>query len=110
MERANGVIVPHVFHRDGKPTRSIKGAWRTACKLADLEGSIFHDLRRTAVRNMERAGVSRSVAMKLSGHKTISIYNRYAIADASALQEGVEKLARLAAEPRKVVPINEARR
>ena len=103
--------MPHVFQRNGKSIRSISGAWRTACKLAGLEGWIFHDLRRTAVRNMERAGVSRSVAMKLSGHKTMSVYSRYAIADAGALKAGVEKLARLhTAEPRKVVPIQEARR
>ena len=54
----------------------------------------------------------RSVAMKLSGHKTMSVYSRYAIADAAVLTEGVEKLARLHAgpiEPRKVVPIGEGR-
>ena len=56
---------------------------------------MFHDLRRSAVRNLERAGVSRSVAMKLTGHKTESIYRRYAIADSAALAEGVEKLASL---------------
>ena len=75
--------------------------------------AIFHDLRRTAVRNLERAGVPRSVAMKLTGHKTEAVYRRYAIADAAALTEGVEKLARLhataPAEPRKVVPIPAAK-
>ena len=60
---------------------------------------------------MERAGVSRSVAMKLSGHKTMSVFNRYAIADSASLAEGVEKLAKLhGQEPadRTVISISEA--
>ena len=111
VERNKGTIIPHVFHRNGKPIRDMGKAWHSACKAAGMEGWFFHDLRRSAVRYMERAGLSRSVAMKLSGHKTMSVYSRYAIADAAALAEGVEKLARLdaaAAEPRKVIPIQEA--
>lgn len=61
-------------------------------KVADR---IPHDFRRTAVRNVERAGVARSAAMKMVGHKTESIYRRQAIADESMLQEAGEKLARL---------------
>lgn len=56
---------------------------------------IPHDLRRRAVRNLERAGVPRSVAMKLTGHKTESIYRRYAIIAETDLREGVAKLAAL---------------
>jgi hypothetical protein len=52
--------------------------------------------RRTAVRNLERAGVSRSVAMSLTGHKTEAVYRRYAIVDSAAQRDGVAKLARLA--------------
>jgi len=54
--------------------------------------------RRTAVRNLERAGVSRAVAMKLTGHKTEAVYRRFAIVDEVALREGVAKLARLGTE------------
>jgi len=68
---------------------------QAATKAAGHPGAWFHDLRRSAVRNFERAGISRSVAMKLSGHKTEAVYRRYAIADAAALEEGVAKLARL---------------
>jgi integrase len=112
LERETGQIISHVFHRDGEPIRSLRRAWNAACLRAGVPDAIFHDLRRTAVRNLERAGVPRSVAMKLTGHKTEAVYRRYAIADAAALAEGVEKLARLhatrSAEPRKVVPIGSA--
>lgn len=107
LEREQDRIIPNVFHRKGRPIREIRTAWAKATKAAGLEGWLFHDLRRTAVRNLERAGVPRSVAMKLTGHKTEAVYRRYAIADAAALAEGVEKLARLHAEPadRKVIPM-----
>lgn len=74
-----GRIVPYVFHRDGERVRSIRGAWQKACKAAGAPGRILHDFRRTAVRNLERAGVPRSAAMAMVGHKTESIYRRYAI-------------------------------
>jgi hypothetical protein len=56
---------------------------------------IPHDFRRTAVRNLERAGVARSVAMKLTGHKTEAVYRRYAIVSEADLLEAVGKLSRL---------------
>ena len=111
VEREQGRIVTHVFHRQGEPILDMRGSWRKATARAGIPGAWFHDLRRTAVRNLERAGVSRSVAMKLTGHKTEAIYRRYAIADSVVLEEGVEKLARLhEAEPRgrTVVPLNPA--
>ena len=54
---------------------------------------IPHDLRRTAVRNLERAGVSRSDAMAMVGHKTQEIYSRYAIANETSVKEAAVKLA-----------------
>jgi hypothetical protein len=56
---------------------------------------MLHDFRRTAVRNLERAGVSRSTAMKLTGHKSEAVYRRYAIVSKADLTEGVQKLAKL---------------
>jgi integrase len=95
LERERSIVAAHVFHRQGQPIKSFRRAWRTACKDAGLLGMIPHDFRRTAVRNLERAGVPRSVAMKLVGHKTESIYRRYAIVAQRDLAEGVAKLAAL---------------
>lgn len=65
-----------------------------ACSLAaGVPGRLVHDFRRTAVRNLERAGVPRSAAMKLTGHKTEAVYRRYAITDSAMLQEAAVKLA-----------------
>jgi len=109
MQRETGRIVPWVFHLDGERIGSFRKTWNSACKAAGVPGLLFHDLRRTAVRNLERAGVSRSAAMKLTGHKTESVYRRYAIVAESDLQEAVGKLAQhhkavaAQAERRKVI-------
>ncbi len=64
----------------------------TPSLAAGCPGRIPHDLRRTAVRNLERAGVPRSTAMAMVGHKTESIYHRYAIVDETSSREAAEKL------------------
>ncbi|HZI21462.1 MAG TPA: tyrosine-type recombinase/integrase, partial [Gemmatimonadales bacterium] len=104
-----GQVIAPVFHRDGQPIRDFHKTWYAAIDRAahrgdgpvrrvvrpGLVGRLVHDLRRTAVRNLERAGVSRSVAMQLTGHKTESVYRRYAIVAEQDLREGVTKLATL---------------
>lgn len=90
VERSRGRFVVHVFHRDGDRIKSIGGARKSATKRAGLPVGWFHDLRRAAVRDLERAGVPCSVATKLTGHKTEAVYRRYAIADEASLHEGVE--------------------
>jgi len=95
LEHETGRVIPWLFHRDGKPIKVFRRAWMSACRKSGVPGRIPHDLRRTAVRNLERAGVPRSAAMKMVGHKTEAIYRRYAIADETMLREGGEKLSAL---------------
>lgn len=70
---------PLVFHYLGRKIGSHIKGWSAACKNAGVPDIHFHDLRRSAIRNMERAGIPRSIAMQISGHKTESIYRRYDI-------------------------------
>ncbi len=96
LELAHNRLIAHVFVRpDGSPIRDFRAAWSSACTRAGLPGRIPHDLRRSAVRNLERAGVPRSAAMKITGHKTEAIYRRYAIVDERMMREAADKLANL---------------
>jgi integrase len=99
LGQAGGVarIIPYLFphltgKRAGTPRRAFYKAWRTACKAAGVPGMLTHDFRRTAVRNMERTTVARSVAMKITGHRTEAVYRRYAIVSDRDLQEAARKL------------------
>ena len=96
---AAGTICPFVFHRNGERILTFRTAWKNACKAAGCPGKLIHDMRRSAVRTFERAGVPRSVAMSIVGHKTESIYRRYAIADEAMQQEAAARLDAYAAAP-----------
>jgi integrase len=117
---ANGVLTSLVFHRDGTPVAEFRKAWASACVAAgvghmicpkcgvegtaktcpscevrtEYSGRIFHDLRRSGVRNLIRAGVPQNVAMKISGHKTASMFRRYDIANEEDLKQAMESLAK----------------
>jgi integrase len=94
LRLATGCVIDHVFHRNGKPISDFRGAWRKTCEAAGVPDRVSHDLRRTRVRNFERDGVARSRAMKITGHKTESVYRRYAIVNEADLAEAMAQAAR----------------
>ena len=109
---------PYVFHKQGKKIVDIKWVWSRACRETGLGfgyrlrgkyvekweakgltvGPYFHDNRRSAVRNMTRAGVDRKTAMRISGHKTESVFNRYDITDDRDLADAAKKLEKFREE------------
>lgn len=101
-------LLEWVFHREGQPIRQFKVAWRNACKRAGVEGMMFHDLRRTAIRNLTRAGVSQATAMEITGHRTISVFNRYNIVDEQDMrlaQEKMQAYLRADTQERTIIPM-----
>lgn len=93
FERSTGRDVPWLFHRDGKPIKDFRNAWRLACQRADVTDKVPDDFRRTAVRSLERAGVPRPAAMAMVGHRSESIYRSIAQPDDALLKESAAKLA-----------------
>jgi len=76
--KKRGKLCPWVFPKpDGTRIGEFRKSWSTACRKSGVPGRLFHDLRRSAVRGFVRAGIPQTVAMKLSGHRTDSVFRRY---------------------------------
>lgn len=94
IQQDRDAVVAHVFTRaDGRPIRDFRKAWTKACAEAGLHHRLAHDFRRTAARNLSRAGVPERVIMDLCGWKTRSVFDRYRITNEADLAEGLAKLA-----------------
>ena len=102
-ERECSRICTAVFHWRGKPIRKLRRSWQTACRAAGLSGRLLHDFRRTAVRNLIRAGVQQAIAMKITGHKTDSVFRRYLIVDEELLAQATGAVAELLVEAKREI-------
>jgi integrase len=127
-------LCPLVFHREGAQLGDFRKAWSKACIVAgfcraktDQRGRpvlnrkgqpivkstlLFHDMRRSAVRNMDRAGVPQPVAMRISGHKTVSMWKRYRIVNVEDMREALaqtEAATLTASTARTVVSLRHAK-
>ena len=93
-------VSPLVFHRNGRRVGDFRKTWVKALEKAGLptgKGAmkLFHDFRRTAARDMVRAGVAQSVAMSITGHKTVSMFLRYNITDGKDQREALQRTAEM---------------
>jgi integrase len=106
-------IIPDVFVHTGKGplqgcrVREFNKAWRSACDQAGYTGVLLHDLRRSGVRAMVRAGVPESVAQRISGHATAAIFRRYDITSDQDLRDARDRRAQFGhSQAAKVVSLN----
>ncbi len=102
-------LSPYIFHKRGRPISDFRKSWTRACTTAGVPGKLFHDLRRTAVRDMVRAGVPQSVAMSISGHRTVSIFQRYNITSGDDMRDALRRTHAYRSElssDRKVIPLD----
>ena len=100
VERQMEKVIPYVWVWTdsmrrcfpGSPIRDFRGSWKTACRAAGVPQRVPHDFRRTSVRNMVQRGVPERVAMMLAGHKTRTVFDRYAIVSHTDLVAAAKRL------------------
>jgi integrase len=106
VTRADGstFLADHVFHRDGAPVGDFRKAWATAGGRAGFPELHFHDLRRSAARNIDKSGVGQLVGMQITGHETPSMYKRYRIVDEEDIELALAKTQAYVEQQQAVAP------
>jgi len=92
LNRTKGAKDSHVFLFRGKPVRSIQNGFKKGCRDCGIKNFRFHDLRHTLVTNMRKSGVDQGTIMKISGHKTLAMFQRYNTIDRGDAKDAVGKL------------------
>lgn len=87
----------------GRPITDFRDQWERACDRAGVSGLYFHDLRRTGARNMRRCGIDEKVAMRITGHRTRSMFDRYNITDGADLRQAVDKITEARKQQRELM-------
>jgi integrase len=96
---------PLIFHQEGEPIGDFRKVWKKACASIGLPGRIVHDLRRSGVRHLIRAGVPPHTVMAFSGHRTNSMLKRYDIISLDDLRIAAQQGSSYVGQPAQVVPL-----
>jgi integrase len=86
---AGTTLSPIVFHREGRPLGDWRKTWARACETVGAPGLLFHDFRRSCVRNLVRSKVSQVIAMEITGHRTRAVFDRYNISATDEAREAI---------------------
>jgi integrase len=85
------LLCPFVFHHGGRQIKDPRKSWNKAREATGLATKMLHDFRRTAARDLVRGGVNELVAMRITGHKTRSVFDRYNIVSEKDLRDAARK-------------------